>query len=196
MSTIWQKILFLTWPLDLLQMAQLRCLLCCGPYWLHSLRCGLSRFWLSLWVVLESSFHWGGPAESQTPALYCFCWSHHHCFPQGFVEVWFCFASLCWHWAFLSTAAARLRTLDRGLVEERGRGNKSRVCLPLFFPPPFWEAVWMLQGCMVGDACAECVGKRDTGGFQPLCSSASSSLCNLCLSSWQCFDDSPRELMN
>lgn len=75
---------------------------------------------------------------------YCFCWSHHHCFPQGFVDVWFCFASRCWHWVFLSTAAARLRRLDPGLVEERGRGNKSHVCLPLLFPP-FWEAVWMLQ---------------------------------------------------
>jgi len=34
--------------------------------------------------------------------------------------------------------------LDPGLVEERGRGNKSHVCVSLFLPP-FWEAVWILQ---------------------------------------------------
>lgn len=44
---------YLTWLLSLPQMAQLSYLLCCGLYWLHSLRHGLLGCWISLWAAAE-----------------------------------------------------------------------------------------------------------------------------------------------
>lgn len=132
------------------------------------------------------------PLNPKHQHSHCFCWSLHRCFPQGFVDVWFCLVSL-WHWGFGSTAAAQLRRLDPALVEETGRGNKSHVWLPLFFTS-FLGSCLDVEGA--GAAHAEPMSKRDTAGFQPVFSSANSSLHTLCLSSWQSFDDSPRELMN
>lgn len=69
---------------------------------------------------------------------------HPHCLPQGLVGVWFGSLSLL---ALSSTQhSSYWVTLPWSWSGRRGRGKKkNHVSLP-FFPSPFWEAVWMLQG--------------------------------------------------
>lgn len=84
----------------------------------------LARCWISLGAVEESV-----PLNPKRQHGYCFCWSHHRSLPQGFADTWFCFTSQCRHWVSLSVAAAPLCRPDPALVEERGKGNRSRMCL-------------------------------------------------------------------
>lgn len=160
-------------------MAQLRFLLRCGPYWLRSLRRDLVRCWISLelWRSQSHSIPNTSMAIASADAITT-------AFPRpspipGFASPLSVGIEFSWVWQLL-------RCADLILLWWKKKEKVIKVLYVSFFPSCLDVAGWV-----AGDAHAESMGEKAFSHF-----SANSSLCNLCLSSWQSFDDSPGELMS